>query len=88
MRRLGPTAVVLMLGVIALIAAGSLCAFDRHGDATGLDGCLPLVITALSGLAAMPLLTSVAEAVPLIPAAGPSVFRDTVVPPPKRRRFA
>ncbi len=76
-----------MLGLITLIAAGSLCAFDLHADGTGLDGCLPLVI-ALSGLAAMPLLTSSAEAVPLIPAAGPSGFRDTVAPPPKRRRFA
>jgi hypothetical protein len=65
---MGPTATVLMLGVIALVAAVSLCAFDRHDDAAGLHGCLPLVVTTLSALAAMPLLTSSAASVSLIPA--------------------
>ncbi len=88
MRRLASTTVVLVLAVIALVAAVSLCAFALHEDASDLHGCLPLVVTTLSALAVMPILMNSGATLPLIPAPERSIFLDTTAPPPKRRRLA
>lgn len=78
---------MVVLAVIALVVAASLCVLHGHEQGAGLHGCLPVVATVLSLLSAPLLAARGGDPMP-VPVSARSWLLDVAAPPPRSDRLA